>query len=177
MLKELFSVHGIPDVVISDNALQFSSQTFTEFAKTYGFIHTTSSPRYPQANGEAERAVRMAKVMLKKNADPYLALLSYRATPLQNGLSPSELLMGRRLKTQLPVLPSTLKPMCTDPNLLRAEVKEQMYRANQQQSFNNKHKPVPILGVNTSCLQNQEGLLKLDHQVGSLKVQLFQARP
>ena len=59
-------------------------------------------PRYPQANGEAVRAVRTIKGLLKKNADPYLALLMYRSSPLQNGLSPSELLMGRKLKTTLP---------------------------------------------------------------------------
>ena len=68
----------------------------------------TSSPRYPRANREVERAVRTVKGLLKKNKDPYLALLTYRSTPLQTGLSPSELLMGRRLQTQLPVLAKTL---------------------------------------------------------------------
>ncbi|CAB4004085.1 Hypothetical predicted protein [Paramuricea clavata] len=55
-------------------------------------------------------AVRTAKEILKKNQDPYLALPSNHSTPLKNGLSPSQLLMGRRLKIQLPVLPATLKP-------------------------------------------------------------------
>ena len=32
------------------------------------------------------------------------------ATPLQNGLSPSELLMGRKLKTRVPIFPKSLKP-------------------------------------------------------------------
>ncbi|XP_072040672.1 uncharacterized protein [Amphiura filiformis] len=116
----------------------FSAAIFRKFATTYGFAHTTSSPLYPQANGEAERAVRTIKGLLKKNSDSYLALLSYRSTPLQNGLSPSELLMGRRLRTQLPVLPSTLQPR-SQQDLQKVREKEEMYRDNQQRNFNNRH--------------------------------------
>ena len=56
VLKEVFSTHGIPDVIYSDNGPQFSAESLAQFAKTYGFSHTTSSPMYPQANGEAKRA-------------------------------------------------------------------------------------------------------------------------
>ena len=134
--KELFSTHGIPDIVISDNGPCFSALSFQEFAAKYGFLHTTSSPRYPRANGEVERVVKTVKGLLKKNDDPYLALLSYRATPLQTGLSPSELLMGRRPRTQLPVLAKTLAPR------EREEVvkKEEIYKSNQRQSFNQRHR-------------------------------------
>ena len=95
--KELFSTYGIPDIVISDNGPCFSAVSVQEFAAKYGFLHTSSSPRYPRTNGEVERAVRTVKGPLKKNDDPYLALLPYRSTPLQTGLSRGELLMGRRL--------------------------------------------------------------------------------
>ena len=79
---------------MSDNGPQFSSVSFSTFAETYGFTHTTSSPRYPQSNGESERAVRTLKQLLSKIDDAQLALLTYRTTPLQSGLSPSEMLMG-----------------------------------------------------------------------------------
>ena len=54
VLKSLFSRHGIPQDVMSDNGPQYPSQEFTTFAKTYGFKHTTSSPHFPQSNGHAE---------------------------------------------------------------------------------------------------------------------------
>ena len=43
---------------MSDNGPQYSSFKFSKFAKAYQFVHTTSSPKFPQSNGEAERAVR-----------------------------------------------------------------------------------------------------------------------
>ena len=73
-----------------------------------GFCQTFSSPRFLKSNEEAEKVVQTVKNLLKKLTDPYLALLSYRSTPLQNGISPAELLMGRKLRTRLPTLPSNL---------------------------------------------------------------------
>ena len=50
-LKQIFSEHGIPEKVVSDNGPHFSSQSFTEFSKSWGFEHATSSPHYPRSNG------------------------------------------------------------------------------------------------------------------------------
>lgn len=86
-----------------DNGPQYTSYEMKEFAESYGFTHTTSSPHYPQANGQAERAVKTANSLLEHAPDPYLALLSYRATLLPwCKRSPAELLMGRCLRTDLP---------------------------------------------------------------------------
>jgi hypothetical protein len=79
--------------------------------RSYGVEHVTSSPRYPQSNGQAKRTVQTVKRLLKKSKDPYLALLSYQSTPLPwCNLSPSELLMGRRLRTTLPQTVKQLIP-------------------------------------------------------------------
>ena len=67
---------------------------FNSFAEEYGFEHNTNSPKYPQANGAAERAVNTVKQLLETDSDPYLAMFAYRSTPLENGYGPSELLMG-----------------------------------------------------------------------------------
>lgn len=96
-LKELLAIHGIPDLIISDNGPQYSADSFREFATKYGFVHSTSSPIYPQANGEVERAVCTAKSILGKNHDIYRALLTYMSTPQQKGLSLSKVLMGHHL--------------------------------------------------------------------------------
>ena len=55
VLKSIFARHGIPSKVASDNGPQYSSQVFTNFATAYNFAHVTSSPHFPQSNGQAER--------------------------------------------------------------------------------------------------------------------------
>ena len=52
--KRMFDRFGIPEVVVSDNGPQYSSEAYAAFARQYQFEHVTSSPRYPQSNGEAQ---------------------------------------------------------------------------------------------------------------------------
>ena len=102
-LKSIFARHGIPETVRSDNGPQFASSEFDDFARNYQFRHTTSSPHFPSSNGQAERAVKQVKHLLKRADDPFLALLSYRSTPMPwCGKSPAELLMGRNIRANLP---------------------------------------------------------------------------
>ncbi|XP_061129807.1 uncharacterized protein K02A2.6-like [Syngnathus typhle] len=105
-MKGFFARHGIPRCVVSDNGPQYDCGEFSEFAQVYGFQHVTSSPLYPQANGQAEKGVQIVKRLLKKAKDckagPYLALLSYRSAALECGASPAGLLMHRKLRTTLP---------------------------------------------------------------------------
>ena len=73
-LKSIFSRHGIPSILVSDNGPQYSSYEMKEFDGKYGFQHVTSSPLYPQANGQAERAVKTVKQLLGNAKDPHMAL-------------------------------------------------------------------------------------------------------
>lgn len=105
-LKAIFSRYGVPVEVCSDNGPQFSSHDFQQFARNYEFKHTTSSPEFPRSNGLAEKGVQIVKRILKKtqeaHEDFWLGLLNYRASPLEDGRSPGELLQDRRLRTRLP---------------------------------------------------------------------------
>ena len=116
-LKRQFGAHGIPAEVVSDNGPQFSSSEFQEFAKEYGFKHVTSSPHYPKANREVERAVQTIKNLWRKSSDKYRALLDYRTKPIPDiELSPAQLLMGRRLRNGLPMMDSLLQPASVNQN-------------------------------------------------------------
>ncbi|KAA0714109.1 Retrovirus-related Pol polyprotein from transposon opus [Triplophysa tibetana] len=134
-LKSMFSRHGIADVVISDNGPQYASQEFKRFAENWEFEHKTSSPRYAQSNGQAERMIQTIKRMPTKsqseNGDPYIALLEYRNTPLDGiGMSPAQLLMGRRLKTKLPTSSKLLTPKGSkkvQEQLKQRQLKQKMY--------------------------------------------------
>lgn len=134
-LRVQFSRHGIPSKVISDNGPQFSSSDFADFAKTYEFVHVTSSPGYPQSNGKAENAVKTVKRIMKKSLksgeDPFLALLSWRYTPSEGmNSSPVQRLYGRRTRTLLPTTNKFLKPK------IATHVKKEMtVRKNKQKQY------------------------------------------
>ncbi|XP_048582128.1 uncharacterized protein K02A2.6-like [Nematostella vectensis] len=134
VLQELFATHGIPQVIMSDNSPQYASHEFSAFAREWGFNHATSLPNYPQANGEVERAVQTAKNILKKNADLHLGLLAYRSAPLRNGLTPSEILINRKLRTRLPAPPEAMQPTDIDKEKMKA--KEEAYREAYTRSYN-----------------------------------------
>ena len=117
-MKAIFARHGIPNTVIADN-MPFHSKEFYQFSKEWNFTLVTSSPRYPQSNGMAERNVQTIKNLLKKSKDAgndeYLAMLEFQNSPI-TGLyqSPAQLLMGRRLQSALPMLPSLLEQTCNN---------------------------------------------------------------
>ena len=141
-LKNTFAHHGIPQTLISDNGRQFSSEEFKNFASEWNFTHVTSSPHFPQSNGAAERAVKIAKDILKQD-DVFLALLTYRSTPLPElGASPAELAFGRRLRTTLPTLPKTLLPRTVDPDTVRR--RDETAKARQAKYHDSRHGARPL---------------------------------
>ena len=137
-MKNCFSHHGIPLIVRSDNGPQVDSEEFEKFSANYNFEHSTSSPRYPQSNGFVERGVKTVKNLLKKSQDPYLTLLNYRATPLSwCGRSPTELLMGRKVRTTLPQTQSQLIPKW--PFLEEFKQKDTRFKNQQKRNYDKRH--------------------------------------
>lgn len=55
--------------------------------------------------------VQTVKKLIMKSTDSFKALLDYRNTPLDIGLSPAQLFLKRRLKTPLPTSAPLLKPL------------------------------------------------------------------
>ena len=93
----MFSEHGIPEVLHSDNGPQYASAQFTDFCISWGITHETSSPHYLQSNGFTEACIKSVKHALQQakysSADLQLALLALRATPIDTKLpSPAEIL-------------------------------------------------------------------------------------
>ena len=138
-LKETFARYGIPEKVRSDNGPPFDCAEFTHFAKQWDIELVPSSPRYPQSNGEVERAVQTVKNILKKEKETEKALLAYRTTPLRSGFSPAELLMGRKLRTTVPTFHENLIPKWPDMDKLQKSENIQRQQ-QQQQHFNVKHR-------------------------------------
>ena len=156
-LKSIFARHGILQQVMSDNGPQFSSIEFSKFAKAYQFVHSTSSPKFPQSNGEAERAVRTIKGLLKKAEDPYAALLEYRSTPVTCGYSPAELLMNRKLRSSVPTSPVQLQPSVPDYSRLRENVERKMKQ--QKAKFDVRHRTkelTPLCTGDTVWITDQQ---------------------
>ena len=145
-LKTQFARYGIPDKMISDNGPQFSSLEFKRFVETWQFEHVTSSPRYPQANGKAESAVKTCKNLMKKaldgKVDLQLALLDWRNTPV-NGMnsSPAQRMLNKRTKAMLPVKESLLQPE------VQRGVKEKIQKSREEQKtrYDVKSKDLKIL--------------------------------
>ncbi|XP_025661750.1 uncharacterized protein [Arachis hypogaea] len=60
---------GIPEVVISDNGMQFTDKKFAEFLTGLGIKQKFSSVEHPQTNGQVEAANKVVLLGLKKRLD------------------------------------------------------------------------------------------------------------
>ena len=136
-LKSLFATHGIPYTARTDGAKYFTSKEFNQFSAQFDFTHVTSSPHFPQSNGQAESAVKIAKRCLKQ-PDPFIALMLYRATPhTATGKSPAQLFLGRQIRTTIPTVPQNLVPRWPDDMLVRQ--RDAQYKVNMARHYNKRH--------------------------------------
>ncbi|KAJ0179821.1 hypothetical protein K1T71_004412 [Dendrolimus kikuchii] len=128
-LKSIFSRHGIPEIMITDNGPPFNSKDFEMFAKDWNIKLIKSSPYLSRSNGMIERTIGTVKHILNKckadNTDSYIALLMYRNTPKQSGYSPSQLCMSRCLRTKIPVTDTQLTPSLVDMTKLTNNIEKQ----------------------------------------------------
>ena len=64
-LDSIFSIHGIPCSIRTDNGLQFISEEFKDYLRSIDVRHVPSTPLWPQSNGEVERGNRSLLKVLK----------------------------------------------------------------------------------------------------------------
>ena len=81
-LKRHFARSGIPAKWCNRQRTPVRVKSrFEQFAKEWGFDLKTSSPEFPQSNGKAESAVKIAKSLIRKawagKEDPWLAILEH----------------------------------------------------------------------------------------------------
>ncbi|KAL0894785.1 hypothetical protein ABMA27_013312 [Loxostege sticticalis] len=118
-LKCIFSIFGIPNVLVSDNDVKINSDEFRTFCTSNGIKYMTSPIYHPPSNGQAENSVRTCKKMLKcilqgdipshKIDETLLGyLFNYRNTVhCTTGETPAKLMFGRHLRSRLDlILPS-----------------------------------------------------------------------
>lgn len=113
LMSKMFVTHGLPCSLRTDNGPQFISDHFKGYLKKNGIEHRRTTPLWPQANGEIERQNRTILKRLRisqaegrdwrSQMDDFLMM--YRSTPHSTtGVSPAELLFGRKIRTKLPQL-------------------------------------------------------------------------
>lgn len=115
ILSDFFNRFGYPESIVSDNGTQFVSAELQQFCKVRNIRHFKTAPYPPQSNGQSERYVDIVKRALEKsfseetkdNSNLQEFLLQYRLTPNTNcveGKTPSELFLGRKLRTEIDFL-------------------------------------------------------------------------
>ena len=108
MIRATFANHRLPELLVTDNGFVFTSNEFKHLQRD-GIRHVTGAPYHPVTNGLVERAVQTFKVAMEKaNTEIPIPtrvsrfLFHYRITPQSTtGISPAELLLGRRPRCHL----------------------------------------------------------------------------
>ena len=123
LLRKSFSSLGLPEVIVSDNATAFTSSEFSDFLKRNGIRHILTPPYHPASNRLVERSVQTFKEGLRRlkkdslNTRLSRFLFKYRLTPHSStGVSPAELMLGRKLRSQLDLLKPNSTKAADDAN-------------------------------------------------------------
>ena len=118
VLRQMFSVYGLPEQIVSDNGPQFTAEEFAVFLKINGIKHNRSAPYHPATNGLAERFVQSLKQGLKTSTSSGLPLsrhlnnflLTYQSTAHSTtGVTPSSLFLKREVRTRFYLLRPDVK--------------------------------------------------------------------
>ena len=136
-LVNIFTRFGPPQIFVADRGGEFCSDAMVSFLKLWGILPIFSEAYNPQANGQAEAAVKIVSrrlrtalhqlTMDRERLLPYpmkawlkylpYVVMSYNSTPNRiTGMSPYEVLFGRPFPYPM-ALPEEACPKPTDPAL------------------------------------------------------------
>ena len=112
-LELIFTEFGKPFILCSDNRPCYVSQEFQFFMNDWNIKSITSSPYFDQSNGLTESMVKTSKNLIEKSLQlnkPWFYLLhEHHIAPISENIpSPSEILFGQRMRSNLFIIPSQL---------------------------------------------------------------------
>ena len=84
--------------------------------------------------------------------DPFLSILEYRNTPIDNVGSPAQLLMSRRLCTCIPTVSNRLKPEVVNFKSAQAQMQQQKMQQKYYHDRGSKELP-PLMKGDKACMQ------------------------
>jgi len=106
-LLNIFTNHGVPEFIISDNGVEFSNYLTTDVLKLLGTYKFHITPLNPRANGQVENQVKTVKDMLsllvskdQRDWSQYIRLVQMRYNSTVNqatGFSPYFMMNGREM--------------------------------------------------------------------------------
>ena len=112
-LRCLFSCHGLPEQLVSDNGPQFASDEFQSFVKSNSVKHIRCAPYHPSSNGAVERFVQTFKKAMQASSKSDSSftqrlmnfLLTYRITPHSTtNVASCTLFLMREVRTRFDLL-------------------------------------------------------------------------
>ena len=110
-MRITFANFSLPQILVSDNGLQFTSSEFSQFTKNNGIKLITSSPYHPTTNRLAKRTVLTFKEGMRRQKFGSIKtrvarfLIAYHKTPQSTmGISPAVMKFNRSLRCHLDLL-------------------------------------------------------------------------
>ena len=151
VLSVIWAREGYPDEIVTDNGPQFVSRDFETYLQKRKIRHLKSSVYWPRGNAAVERFNRSLKSWVQAAAQqsdvPFQAyiqgrLARYRATPhCSTGVSPSELLHGRKMRLDLPALDNLDNHRVSRDVTQRVDKQQRRNRRH----YNDRHRARPTL--------------------------------
>ena len=145
-LDQVTGLLGNMDVLVTDGGPPYSSHDFKRYAAKKGIKHHVCAPENPMANGFVEVFQKVLVKMVhtavaerkgpRKVIDSYL--MAYRAAPHKTtGLSPYEMMFGRKMKTKLP---QNQKKKIGSDKEEEARAKHDLKKIKQKEVFDRRQK-------------------------------------